>query len=58
MGSISCVMYHYIKKKNEKFFKNFKKINRNEFKDQIKFFEQKFILISPDEAKYLIDKKK
>ncbi len=57
MGSISCVMYHYIKKKDENFFKRFKKINRSVFKDQIKFFEKKFILTSPDEAKFLIAKK-
>lgn len=57
MGSISCVMYHYIKKNNDLFFKNFNKINRKIFKEQINFFEKKFTFLSPDEAKYLIDKK-
>ncbi len=58
MGSLSCVMYHYISDPKDRFYKQFKTLSLKEFKNQLDYLEKNFIIISPDEAKNIIRQKK
>ena len=58
MGSLTCVMYHYIQNSKDSFYKNFNYLPISKFRKQISYFQKDYTIISPDEAKNLITLKK
>lgn len=58
MGSLTSVMYHYVAPKNSRFHKNLNFLPIETFISQLNFFSKKYTIISPQEAKVLIQNKK
>lgn len=58
MGSLISVMYHYVAPKKSSFHKNLNFLPVKNFVSQLNYFNKNFTIISPQEAKILIEKKK
>tara|TARA_B100001142_G_C14344265_1_gene659276 strand:- start:3057 stop:4028 length:972 start_codon:yes stop_codon:yes gene_type:complete len=56
--SVNIVAYHYVREIKNSQFPNIKGIEYNLFKKQIKFFKEKFNIISADDLIEILDKKK
>lgn len=58
MGSLTCVMYHYVAPQSSRFHKNFNFLSVKNFISQLNFFHKNYVIITPQEVKVLIKKKK
>lgn len=58
MGSLTSVMYHYVAPKKSRFHKNLNFLPIEHFISQLNFLNKNFTIISPQEVKILIEKKK
>ena len=58
-NNLSVIMYHYVRKKSDTYYKGFNYLELKKFEKQIINFKKNYQILKPDEAKdYLNSKKK
>ena len=57
-NNLSVIMYHYIKKKSDRFYKGFNYLDLKKFENQIKYFKNNYNILDPDKAKSYINSRK
>ena len=57
-NNLSVIMYHYIRKKSDKFYNGFNYLDLKKFEKQIEYFKNNYNILDPDKAKSYINSRK